>query len=328
MIVTAGKAGAGKSTLINTFLNLHGSGTSKARLQPTSVTQKIESYDGVVNNVNIRVIDIPGLNAQQHKQDEAAAILGELSAFTQGNADVVFYCMSLISKIQKVDWENINTLTKVFGSSIWNHVIFVFTWADIALINGSQIEGLVEEFVEAIRLELTISRKVNTEIRSIYSFTKANETSIDKFNGIVCIPVSKDLAIPHDWRTSLLLQVLRKCPNESIPGALQLTTNITWEELMKVVTSSFPDAAKGADLGKVVGSHIGTFFEEAYKLKSDGNNPPPFGGNTGSKIGSFVGGGYTFASSIIMKILSILRVRRIAIEQAHVITKRQVDDNT
>ena len=130
--VTAGKSGVGKSTLINTFLQLEGPEACQSRLQATSVTDSVAPHDRNINGVNVRVIDMPGLHADDHDKEKARKTLAELNALTEGKADVVFYCVNILNRLDKIDWENIDTLTHTFGKGIWNHAVVVFTWTDVA----------------------------------------------------------------------------------------------------------------------------------------------------------------------------------------------------
>ena len=191
VIVTAGKSGAGKSTLINTFLGLEGEEASVNSLQPTSVTQDLKFYEKEINGVNVRVVDMPGLHATDHDSDKSENIIVELSAMTDGHADVIFFCMNILSRIDKVDLENIDTLSKAFGTEIWKHVIFVFTWVDIALYGDNNLEELVDKFIKEIHEHLIVKQKVEVEIKSIYSFPSSDlaseESEINKFDGIVGI---------------------------------------------------------------------------------------------------------------------------------------------
>ena len=69
VIVVGGKSGTGKSTLINNFLTLDSSKAAESRLQPTSVTKNVKVYNGKVNGVLVRAVDMPGLHARRHSGD-------------------------------------------------------------------------------------------------------------------------------------------------------------------------------------------------------------------------------------------------------------------
>ena len=60
--------------------------------------------------------------------------------------------MNVLNRIDEVARSGLMTtlilaLTKAFGTEIWKHVIFVFTWADIALYSGYSLEELLDKFI-------------------------------------------------------------------------------------------------------------------------------------------------------------------------------------
>ena len=316
VIVTAGKSGAGKSTLINTFLGLEGEEASVNSLQPTSVTQDLKFYEKEINGVNVRVVDMPGLHTTDHDSDESKNIIGELSAMTDGRADVVFFCINILNRIDRVDLENIDTLTRAFGTEIWEHVIFVFTWADIALYNGYSLEELVDKFIEEIHKHLVVKQKVEVEIRSIYSFPSSDlaseESEINKFDGIVGIPVSKNPNDPPEWRITLLLQVIRKCKKENIPAFLQLN-GINWDEVGKTAAIATAGGVGGAAVGTAVGAPLGAVIGGFLTAPIGGVGAVPTaagGAAVGALIGSIGGGGTAAVATLAARIAFVIRVRQ------------------
>ena len=156
MIVTAGKAGAGKSTLVNNFLELTSDAGCKACLGPNSVTTKVDYFDREIHDVKVRVIDMPGFYAADSGviTDKKKYILGELKGVTKKGVDVVFYCINLLHRLENVDYENLDTLHKEFGSDIWEHVIFVFTRTDTVMCEGDDPKILIEEYIEVLQKHL------------------------------------------------------------------------------------------------------------------------------------------------------------------------------
>ena len=192
------------------FLGLEGDKARKSCTQAKAVTTEVDYVDHNINDVNVRVIDIPGLYGLQHKKDEALEILGILKALTQGKEDVVFFCMDISKRVDILDEQNIDSLHNTYGEKIWKHTIFVLTHADVALGNGSNLEELVQDFATYIEEEL---RKVNTTVRSIYSFDTdehSEDAEINRFDGISVLPVNNKPGIPPEWKTTLFLQVIRK----------------------------------------------------------------------------------------------------------------------
>ena len=254
VIITAGKSGVGKSTLINNFFGLAGDEASEARMQPTSVTQGVKPYDAVVHDVSVRVVDTPGLCALDNDQADDKAIITQLNDLTEGKADVVFYCMNITNRIDRVDLENIDILTKSFGKEIWKHTIFVFTHADTAQREGYNLEELVQKFIKTIEEQFK-KREIDVCIKSFFSFKSDKER--ETFDGIIGMPVSKDLSIPPEWRVTLLLQAIRKCHEENISAFLQLSIGKKWHEILKTAVITVAGGVAGAAIGTAVGGSIG-----------------------------------------------------------------------
>ena len=295
VIVTAGKAGIGKSTLINNFLQLVGDAVFEARPGPNSVTRRVDFCDREINGIQVRVVDMPGFNAADTGvvTDTREDIILDLQAVTEEGegVDVVFYCISLMNRLENVDYENINTLITVFGSNILEHFIFVFTYTDHVLFDGSSPEESVEEYIRALRSELVVNRRLNVEIRSINSFPDDNMVSedaeINNFDGIVGIPVSKNPAIPENWRITLLLQVIRKCRRENIPALLKLN-GISWNEVKKTTAIVAASGIGGAAVGTVVGASIGALVGGLATAPVGGVGAIPTAAG-GAALGAWIG---------------------------------------
>ena len=169
VIVVAGKSGTGKSTLINNFLALDGSRAAEARLQPTSVTKEVKRYDGEVNGVLIRAIDMPGLHARRHTDDKEKEVVAALSHVTDGNADILIYCTSLTQRLDTIDERNISTLIKAFGKKVWDNAILVLTHADSVLEDEeSNLDELIAGFTEELQ-EILAECEVETYIKPLSS---------------------------------------------------------------------------------------------------------------------------------------------------------------
>ena len=313
VIVTAGKSGVGKSTLINNFLQLEGDAAFKARLGPKSVTGKVNYCDREVNGIQVRLIDMPGLHAADSgdKTDANEDILGDLKGVTtydtEKGVDVVFYCINLLSRLENVDFENMVTLTQAFGSKIWEHVIFVFTRTDSVLSDGGNLKDLVEDYIETLQNQLVERRGVNVKIRSIYSFPTdaVSEPDAEKntFNGIVGIPVSKNPATPPNWRKTLLLQVIRKCRKENIPAILKVNYIIDWEDVKNAVATAAAAGANGklATVGFALGGGIGAVLGGVATANSGGKGALPTAAScaaVGSSIGAGSHGFVVFAKQV------------------------------
>ena len=174
VIVVAGKSGTGKSTLINNFLALDPSRAAEARLQSTSVTKDVKRYDEEVNGVLVRAVDMPGLHARGHTANKEKEVIAALSDCTDGNADILIYCVSLTQRLDGVDEKNITTLIKAFGKKIWDNAIFVLTHADDVL--EGDLDELIADFSKELQ-KILAENEVETNIKP-FSFCDTSKSTI------------------------------------------------------------------------------------------------------------------------------------------------------
>ena len=208
VIVVAGKSGTGKSTLINNFLALEGSKAAESRRQPTSVTKEVKRYDGEVNSVHVRAVDMPGLHARKHSSDEEKEVIAALTHVTDGNADILIYCVSLAQRLDAIDERNIGTLIKAFGEKIWENAIFVLTHADSVLDDEEHdLDELIAEFTKELQemlaekgVEVHVSpfSSCHTSAESADMSPRDTEIAPDVSPGTEVAPYLNDHATEHE----------------------------------------------------------------------------------------------------------------------------------
>ena len=314
VVVVAGKSGTGKSTLINNFLKLDGSNAAKSRLQPTSVTQEVKRYDGEVNGVLVRAVDMPGLHARGDNKDTESDVVAALTHHTGGKADILIYCMSLIQRVDLIDEENIATLNRAFGEKIWDNSILVLTHADSVLNdedNASNLDELVDKFMKELqkilaKYEVTACIKPFSSCLDSESSTPADlspeETEItpDLSPGtevapdsrvateheaanvqlpieITAIPTGKKLNKPPGWRNSLLAQIITICRSRAVSKLTQLE-GVSWEKIKKKLKKGAKVGAIAGAIGGVSGAAVGTGIGAAVGALIGGILTAPIGG--------------------------------------------------
>ena len=292
VVVVAGKSGTGKSTLINNFLALGRNEAAENRLKPTSVTDNVKVYNGEVNDVCIRAVDMPGLHARRHNRDMEKNVIAALSYHTKGNADILIYCVSLTQRLDSIDEKNIGTLIKAFGKKIWDNAIFVLTHADSVLEDeesANKLDGLVEEFVKELQeiladleveacikpfssghisespsSEVALGPPIEFEVAPESSLkTKASQhdtgipaTTQDTKKEVVAIPTGKKLNKPPEWRESLLAQVITLCQSRAISKLTQLE-GISMEKIMQKLKKGVKVGTAAGAVGSASGAALG-----------------------------------------------------------------------
>ena len=321
--VVAGKSGTGKSTLINNFLTLDaGTKVADTRLQPTSVTKEVERYDGKVNGVRIRAIDMPGLHALDASEDIESDVVAALTHVTDGEADILIYCVSLTQRLDLIDKKNIATLIKAFGKKIWDNSILVLTHADSVLQdedNASNLDEIVEKFMTQLQ-KILAEYEVNASIKPFSSschtnaataYNEHSEATSDVTNAphtaqelrveITAIPTGKRPFNPPGWRDSLLAQIIAMCQSKTVSKLMQLE-GISLEKVKKKLKKGVKVAAAAGAIGGASGTVLGAGIGSAIGAAIGGALTAPIGGigavptaaggaAVGAVVGTLAGGG-------------------------------------
>ena len=240
VLVTAGKAGVGKSTLINNLLGLKGEKAAKAKPGAEIVTRSVDYYEEVVHGITVRIIDTPSLEAMDLSSEQKQEALETLSDLTDRKVDLMLYCISLVGgRIPKDDERIVEKLTNIFGREIWGHTILVLTYGDVVLANYEQedrehgdVKGKDQKYRELL-VDFTtefeeILKKAgvgDVAVRSILSTQHDGpglESALAKPE-IVGIPVGRHIKNPSDWAPVLFKEVIKRCRIDAIPALLKLT---------------------------------------------------------------------------------------------------------
>lgn len=232
-MVTAGRSGVGKTTLIHNLLKIEDK-TDKCKKSSSIVTRRVELLAGIREEVMVKMLDMPDISTKDVDHEKAMA---ELQEMTGGKCDMLLYCVSLLpdSKVDKVDEMIIKMLTLVFGKDVWKHTILVLTFSNAVkvLYPERSIQRLVDEYAKKFQLVLmTICPTIS--VVSVFSLDSDKMPQSDSSTFIVAMPAGNG---PYEqymdnlqtvrWDENVFGEILRKSnAGRNYPVALKATPPI------------------------------------------------------------------------------------------------------
>ena len=151
-IFVTGKAGTGKSTLVNGIV---GSEVCKVGKSLRPETSKVQQCHEKIGGIQVRVWDSPGLQDGTAKESE---YLDDIKRNCRGNVDL-FLCCIKMSATRFVsgnpDIKAMKQLTTTLGTDIWRSAVIVLTFANVYIMrveDDFDEEGLREKYLHELEL--------------------------------------------------------------------------------------------------------------------------------------------------------------------------------
>ena len=281
-LVTAGQSGAGKSTLVKNLLHLSDQDADAPLTAHSadSVTKTVNLYSSCIKNVNVTIIDTPGLACTSG--DDETNVLAQLCEKSEGKADMLLYCVSMApnSRVGKLDCRIVNLLTMAFGPQIWERATVVLTSADYVKERNEKNAGK-PTVQRAMKEYATKFQKILTDDMTVIPVLQKECTTTRPAKEIAAVAAGEtpdeEILPGMKWNECVYKEVLKKCSIQAIPEMLKI---------LEVSSGAWKGVAGGATVGALGGAAAGAAFGSTACLI--GALPGAIGG---AIVGGVVGGG-------------------------------------
>ena len=147
-ILVMGKIGVGKSTLVNALIGEYVSETADSMLRVTNTLVKGRTSK---NGILINICDTPGLDIDLEDDNTLQYTLQEC-----GKIDLFLFCMRMTDKFDRMQIEQIKTITRIYGRDIWKKALFVLTFANTYKPDQKKIfDYKLEEWTQVLKRQIS-----------------------------------------------------------------------------------------------------------------------------------------------------------------------------
>ena len=143
--MVTGRIRQGKSKLVNSLI---GKVAAKEGVGPRSVTHNIESFTQDIQGVQVTLVDTPGFSDLNKSDDNIVSEIGK--EIGDEPIDLILFCVRMDGALERDEYRIMRILTRVFGQSIWEHAVFVLTFANNVKADLDTFTQTLEEWDEML----------------------------------------------------------------------------------------------------------------------------------------------------------------------------------
>ena len=187
-------------------------------------------------------------------------------------------------------------LTQVFTSNIWKQAMVVFTFAnelETKKSNAEEYRKVINEIIKNTKEALCNKAMVTPDIVKGIPFVTAGHTEKQlQYEAEEC----------PDWENRLFLEILKRVDPDIVPAFFQVRWN--WRDAVAAIGGGGGGVAAGTTCGVLVGAAVGALGGPAGVAVGAG-----IGAGVGAGIGMISGAGTGVATSQLLKIKHILKIK-------------------
>ena len=254
-IITIGKTGAGKSSLVRDLLGLESTRKPSSRAGIKPVTTAIEHYEiAFGDDMVVKIYDTPGLFNVCGGSYESET-LREISEICTNDVDgVLLICIEMHQRVDKTTLETLARIHRRHGKEIWGSAVIVLTKAD-QYPRSEWLESkkwwqneqpmLKKSFEEDLTAAKDYLQSLFTTSRDVVSDCYIGLTE-EEFKDIPILPTSKlcykamirmEMVGHESWFTDLLVEC---CKGEKSKVLVKIHSKRLWKLPKKVLLQLVP----------------------------------------------------------------------------------------
>ena len=288
-ILLTGKGGAGKSTLVNSLI---GNKVAKEGETLKPETTEVTGHKQQIRDVEVTVWDSPGLQDGSTKGDQ---YLAEIKRKCKG-VDLCVYCISLKQTRFTEGCDDIiamKKLTRVLGKRLWEHAIFVLTFANV--VEHTDTEILRAEDAEKPQLfEAKMELWKNNLTKALVKDIGLDKAVASRINVVPAGYTTKPALLDRDhWLSPVWFAALYAMNPEAQPAMMKIN-------LHRIVES--PEEIREEDKAKFIKEQPLIFSKRGTEIGKK------FGeGKVGTAVGHHMG---EMASQDIVKAITVTELSK------------------